>query len=188
MKNSAFITGSVPITKEEVRAVVMSKLDLKHKKCFVDIGAGTGSISVEAALTYENLQVIAIEHKEEAIALIEQNKAKYQLDNLKIIKGRAPIDLSEKVDAIFIGGSDGNLGAIIEWSASHLSQGGSLVANFLLIDNFYEARQLLNRKCFVDIEASMLSLCKLQPLGQGEYFKPSNPIYILSCNKEVSDE
>lgn len=184
MKNSEFITGSVPITKEEVRAIVLNKLELKNKKSFIDIGAGTGSISIEAAATYETLQVTAIEHHEEAIELIEKNKAKFNLSNVKVIQGHAPIALTEKADAVFIGGTDGSLKEIIAWSYDLLSDGGSLAANFLLLDNFYEAYHLFKESGFVNVEATMLSVCKLEKLGKGEYFKPFNPIYLLSCCKE----
>ncbi|WP_070000901.1 decarboxylating cobalt-precorrin-6B (C(15))-methyltransferase [Cellulosilyticum sp. I15G10I2] len=184
MKNSDFITGAVPITKEEVRAIALNKLELKNKKRFLDVGAGTGSISIEAAATYDQLEVIAIEHYDEAIRLIQNNKEKFELKNIKVIQGRAPIELPGKADAIFIGGSDGSLKEIIEWSYDLLNEGGSLVANFLLLDNFYEALHLLKESPFVNVEATMLSICKLQTLGKGEYFKPFNPIYLLSCNKE----
>ncbi len=184
MKNSEFITGAVPITKEEVRAIALNKLDLKNKKSFLDVGAGTGSMSIEAAATYDTLEVISVEHDDEAITLINSNKEKFKLKNIKIIRGHAPIDLPQKVDAVFIGGSDGSLKEIIEWSYHLLNEGGTLVANFLLLDNFYEALHLLKESPFINVEATMLSLCKLQKLGKGEYFKPFNPIYLLSCNKE----
>jgi cobalt-precorrin-6B (C15)-methyltransferase len=189
MKNSTFITGAAPITKEEVRAIVLSKLELAHKKSFLDIGAGTGSVSIQAAVEYPHLRVTAIEHHEEALKLIESNRKRFDLENVCIRKGHAPIELSQKVDAIFIGGSDGELEEIIKWSYGLLNEGGSLAANFLLIDHFYEALRLLKEAQFVGIEATMLSVCKLEKLGKGEYFKPFNPIYIISCNKEdKSDE
>ena len=184
MKNNEFITGAVPITKEEVRAVALNKLDLKHKKSFLDVGAGTGSVSIEAAVTYDKLQVFAIEHDPEALRLIHANKEKFNLRNIKIIEGRAPVNFPQKVDALFIGGSDGSLKEIIEWSERLLNEGGTLVANFLLLDNFYKALKLLKAGGFADVEATMLSISKLQQLGQGEYFKPFNPIYLISCHKE----
>lgn len=187
MKNSEFITGDVPITKEEVRAITLNKLGLQDKKSFVDIGAGTGSISIEAAATYKDLEVIAIEHHDKAIELIQKNKDKFNLENIKMIQGHAPIELSQKTDAVFIGGSSGSLKEIIDWSYDLLNEGGSLVANFLLLDNFYEALKFLRESSFVNIEATMLSVCKLEKLGKGDYFKPFNPIYLLYCNKEKKE-
>ena len=81
MRNDEFITGKVPITKEEVRAISLNKLNLKNAKNFIDVGAGTGSISIEAAKTYDNLNVIAIERNDEAIDLIHKNIEKFNLSN-----------------------------------------------------------------------------------------------------------
>ena len=73
MRNSDFIVGKVPITKEEVRAVSIMKLDLVNAKRFIDVGAGTGSVTVEAAYNYPNLEVISIERNDEALDLINKN-------------------------------------------------------------------------------------------------------------------
>ena len=105
MKNSEFITGDVPITKEEVRAISINKLNLKDKKTFLDIGAGTGSVSIEVAYNYPNIEVISIECKDKAIDLINQNIEKFNLDNVKVLKGYAPLDIGKTVDSIFIGGN-----------------------------------------------------------------------------------
>ena len=73
MRNDEFIRGKVPITKEEVRSISLNKLDLKNAKTFIDVGAGTGSVSIEAANTFDDLKVIAIERNDEAIDLIKRN-------------------------------------------------------------------------------------------------------------------
>ena len=86
MKNSDFITGRVPITKEEVRAVSIMKLDLVNAKRFIDVGAGTGSVSVEAAYNYPNLEVISIERNDDALDLINKNVEKFNLKNVEVIK------------------------------------------------------------------------------------------------------
>ena len=78
MRNSEFITGEVPITKEEVRAISINKLDLKDKKTFLDIGAGTGSVSVEVAYNYPGIDVISIECKDKAVDLIKRNIEKFK--------------------------------------------------------------------------------------------------------------
>ena len=84
MKNSDFITGRVPITKEEVRAVSIMKLDLVNAKRFIDVGAGTGSVSVEAAYNYPNLEVISIERNDDALDLINKNVEKFNLKNVEV--------------------------------------------------------------------------------------------------------
>ena len=188
MKNNEFIRGKVPITKEEVRAISLNKLNLKNAKTFIDVGAGTGSVSIEAALTYDNLKVIAIERNDVAIDLINQNVNKFNLSNIEVIKDYAPIDLDVKADGIFLGGTGNNLEEIIKWSKDLLIPGGRLVANFILIDNFYDTLDLLKKYNFVNLDVSQLSINKLEKLGSRDYVKPHNPIFIISCEKGAERE
>ena len=188
MKNNEFIRGKVPITKEEVRAISLNKLNLKNAKTFIDVGAGTGSVSIEAALTYDNLKVIAIERNDVAIDLINQNVNKFNLSNIEVIKDYAPIDLDVKADGIFLGGTGNNLEEIIKWSKDLLIPGGRLVANFILIDNFYDTLDLLKKYNFVNLDVSQLSIKKKEKLGSRDYFKPHNPIFIISCEKGAERE
>ena len=188
MKNDEFIRGKVPITKEEVRAISLNKLNLKNAKTFIDVGAGTGSVSIEAALTYDNLKVIAIERNDVAIDLINQNVNKFNLSNIEVIKDYAPIDLDVKADGILLGGTGNNLEEIIKWSKDLLIPGGRLVANFILIDNFYDTLDLLKKYNFVNLDVSQLSINKLEKLGSRDYFKPHNPIFIISCEKGAERE
>lgn len=188
MKNDEFIRGKVPITKEEVRAISLNKLNLKDAKTFIDVGAGTGSISIEAALTYDDLKVVAIERNDVAIDLINQNVEKFNLSNVEVMKAYAPIDLDIKADGIFLGGTGNNLEEIIKWSKDLLVPGGRLVANFILIDNFYDTLDLLKKYNFENLDVSQLSINKLEKLGIRDYFKPHNPIYIISCEKGAENE
>ncbi|MCC0649108.1 decarboxylating cobalt-precorrin-6B (C(15))-methyltransferase [Clostridioides sp. ZZV15-6598] len=190
MKNSEFITGKVPITKEEVRAISISKLNLVNAKNFIDIGAGTGSVSIEAAYNYPNLNVISIEKDDAAVELIEKNIKKFNLKNVEVIKGYAPINinLNTKVDSIFLGGTGNNLEEIITWSKKTLITGGRLVANFIIIETFNQTLKLLRKYGFKEIDVCVLNVSKLEKLGKGEYFKPLNPIYIISCEKGENDD
>ena len=187
MRNRDFITGKVPITKEEVRAISINKLDLLNAKTFIDVGAGTGSISIEAGYHYPDLRVIAIERNDDALDLVKQNKEKFNLDNVEIIKAYAPVELDKdiKADAIFLGGTGKKLEEIIDWSKDLLVDGGRLVANFIIIDTFYEMLRLVREKGFKNVDVTVLNVSKLEKLGPGEYFKPHNPIYIISCEKGV---
>lgn len=183
MRNSEFITGEVPITKEEVRAISINKLDLVNAKRFVDVGAGTGSITVESAYHYPNLDVISIERNDDALDLVNQNIEKFKLKNVEVIKGYAPVEIDGKVDAIFIGGTGNNLEEIILWSKNILNNGGRLVANFIIVETFNETLRLLRENGFENIDVSFFNVSKLERLGRGEYFKPLNQIYIISCEK-----
>ena len=183
MKNSEFITGAVPITKEEVRALALNKLRLKGKKRMVDVGAGTGTVGIEAALSYEDLEVISIECKQAALELTARNIERFGLANIKLISGYAPIPLEEKVDAIFIGGTGGKLEDIMKWSYDILEEGGRIVANFIIVDTFYETLKFMEKVGFKEIEAIQVGVSKLEPLGKGKYLKPENPIFIIEGTK-----
>ncbi|WP_042349365.1 decarboxylating cobalt-precorrin-6B (C(15))-methyltransferase [Bacillus massiliigorillae] len=184
MKDDVFIRGKTPMTKEEVRAVALDKLQLKGAKRFLDVGAGTGSVSIQAAARYPNLAVTALERNEEALELIQLNKSKFALGNIEIISAYAPIMLSHSYDAIFIGGSGGKLAEIIEWSHNLLLPDGRLVLNFILLENLQEALNLLDDQKWSEIETVMLQASKLMKLGNGSFFKPQNPTYIISCCKK----
>lgn len=188
MRNKDFITGKVPITKEEVRAISINKLDLLNAKTFIDVGAGTGSISIEAAYHYPDLKVIAIERNDDAIDLVNKNIENFNLTNVEVIKAYAPVELDVdkiNVDAIFLGGTGNKLEEIIDWSKDLLVPGGRLVANFIIIDTFYEMLRLVRKKGFKNVDVTVLNVSKLENLGPGEYFKPHNPVYIISCEKGV---
>ena len=148
MRNRDFITGKVPITKEEVRAISINKLDLLNAKTFIDVGAGTGSISIEAGYHYPDLRVIAIERNDDALDLVNKNIENFNLTNVEVVKAYAPVELDiyNEVDAIFLGGTGNKLEEIIDWSKDLLVPGGRLVANFIIIDTFYENVEISKRK------------------------------------------
>lgn len=187
MRNRDFITGKVPITKEEVRAISINKLDLLNAKTFIDVGAGTGSISIEAGYNYPDLRVIAIERNDDALDLVNKNIENFNLTNVEVVKAYAPVELDiyNEVDAIFLGGTGNKLEEIIDWSKDLLVPGGRLVANFIIIDTFYEMLRLVRENGFKNVDVTVLNVSKLEKLGPGEYFKPHNPIYIISCEKGV---
>jgi cobalt-precorrin-6B (C15)-methyltransferase len=184
MKDSEFIRAKVPMTKEEVRLLTIERLQLQNAKRFIDVGAGTGSIAIEAALRHPSLSVLAIERNPQAVELIRLNRAKFAADNVDILEAYAPVELSGgQADAMFIGGSGGNLTEIIDWSEQLLLDGGRLALNFILLDNLMEAMTALRQRRFADIDVCQLQVSHLTGLGSGEYFKPNNPTYIISCRK-----
>lgn len=111
-----FIRDNVPMTKSEVRTLSVAKLELSPDSVLYDIGAGTGSVSVSAALKIIDGEVYAIEKNENAVKLIEKNKRKFAADNIIVVKGNAPAAFENlpRPTHIFIGGSSGNIREIIE--------------------------------------------------------------------------
>jgi cobalt-precorrin-6B (C15)-methyltransferase len=173
------------MTKEEVRTIVLDRLNLAQASTFVDVGAGTGSVALEAAIRYSNLQVTAIEKNPAALTLIETNRQRFGCLNVEVIAAEAPCALPTQANSIFVGGSGGNLTEIIDWSIAHLSLGGSLVLNFILLDNVTTALNYLKTCRVSDLQCTQLQISQLTTLGSGYYFKPNNPTFIISCMKEA---
>lgn len=177
-----FIRGKAPMTKEEVRSVSLSKLRLTEDSICYDVGAGTGSVSVEMALRADQGQVFAIEKKEEAAALLEENKQKFAVDNLEIIKGEAPealTDLPVPTHA-FIGGSSGNLKEIVALLLGKNPQ-VRIVINCITLETISEALDVLKEYDFQQREVVQLAASRSKEIGRYHLMMGENPIYIITC-------
>lgn len=186
MKDAEFLRGEkVPMTKEEVRLVVLERLNLRQATTLIDVGAGTGSVALEAALRHPELHVIAIEKNPVALSLIEENRQRFDCQKVKVIAAEAPCPLDIQADAIFIGGSGGNLTDIIDWALTRLTKTGRLVLSFILLDNLNTALTHLKKCAVAELECTQLQISQMTTLGNGFYFKPNNPTFIISCKKEA---
>lgn len=177
-----FIRGKAPMTKEEVRSVSLSKLRLTEDSICYDVGAGTGSVSVEMALRADQGQVFAIEKKEEAAALLEENKQKFAVDNLEIIKGEAPQAL-ENLPApthAFIGGSSGNLKEIVALLLGKNPQ-VRIVINCITLETISEALDVLKEYDFQKREVVQLAASRSKEISHYHLMMGENPIYIITC-------
>ena len=185
MKDELFLRGEkVPMTKEAVRALALSKLELHRASHLIDIGAGTGSVSIEAALQYPGLRVTAIERNPAALRLLDENRQHFACANIDIFPGVAPMTIAEKADAIFMGGSGGHLCELIDWSLRQLRPGGRLVMTFILQENLYCALDHLRQSGMTSVDCQQLNVSALTALGSGHYFKPHNPVFVIACKKE----
>jgi len=185
MNDQDFLRNKVPMTKAEVRAISLDKLALTNKRTLLDIGAGTGSVSLQAALEHPQLQVTAIEHDPDALDIMRQNMTHLQTPPIELIAGWAPADLPQRqFDAIFVGGSGQQLPEICQFAQDWLTPGGSLVLNFILLENAQTAAAALRRAGFADVEGIEVRVSHWHALGKGHYFKPQNPTIILSTRKE----
>jgi cobalt-precorrin-6B (C15)-methyltransferase len=186
MKDAEFLRGEqVPMTKEEVRLMVLERLNLRQATTLIDVGAGTGSVALEAAIRHPELHVIAIEKNPSALRLIEENRQRFDCQKVKIIAAEAPCPLDIQADAIFIGGSGGNLTDIIDWALTRLTKTGRLVLSFILLDNLNTALTHLKKCAVAELECTQLQISQMTILGNGFYFKPNNPTFIISCKKEA---
>ncbi|WP_145525923.1 decarboxylating cobalt-precorrin-6B (C(15))-methyltransferase [Yersinia rohdei] len=191
MKDELFLRGQkVPMTKEAVRVLALERLELTGAVHLIDVGAGTGSVALEAALRFPDLWVTAIERNPAALELIAENRQRLGCHRVDIIAGIAPLPLPDKADAIFIGGSGGHLTELIDWALMMLNPGGRLVLTFILLNNLHDALGYLDglahkpTRSISQLDCVQLQLSTLTPLGSGHYFKPNNPTYLISCLKE----
>jgi len=185
MKDSEFIRGKVPMTKEEVRAVVLHKLALQEYDTLLDIGAGTGSVGIEAALQIPKGKVIAIEHNVEALALIKENIEKHEVKNFSLIHAKAPeglVDI-EHIQKFFIGGSGGNLIPILKLIDQQCAKSSSIVISAIVIDTMYAAYSFFKDKSNYSYEIIQISVNKVDSNSKTAMLLASNPIFIITAHK-----
>lgn len=183
IKDEEFIRGNCPMTKEEVRVLSTAKLQLEDYYRVLDIGAGTGSVSIQIASICSKGEVVAIEKDEEALEIIEKNKNKFNAGNLEVVRGEA-LAVEENIygmfDAIFIGGSGGNIEDIIMRYHLKLKNGCNMVLNFITIDNLYKAMNTLKGLNY-EIECVQVSVNKIK--GKSYMMVANNSIFILTGKK-----
>ena len=170
----------IPMTKCEARAVVSSKLGLTPGAVCYDVGAGTGSVSVEMALSAYEGQVYAIEQEEKALPLIEENLTKFNIGNVTVVNGKAPAAFSGLPcpDAAFIGGSSGEMGAIIE-NLIEKNPKIRIVITAITLESAAAAIAAL-KKAFPNAEAVQISAARIKPAGELSMMTAQNPVTIIS--------
>ncbi len=181
-----FIRGDVPMTKSEVRTLSLAKLKLSKDSVLYDIGAGTGSVSVEAALKLVNGEVFAIEKKDAAIELIKKNKKKFAADNINIIYGTAPDVLTDlpKPTHVFIGGSGGSIKQIID-AVFKKNPGVRIVINMISLDTLDEVGSIV-RENDLSSDLSLVSVARVKNVSGHRMMEGLNPVYIAVLEKKES--
>ena len=182
LPDESFVRGEVPMTKAEVRAVVMSKLRIRETDVVYDVGAGTGSVSVEMALAARKGSVYAIETNSTAVELCKLNKERFCLHNLEIVEGTAPDVMPElpRPDVAFIGGSKGKMAEIVELLLRK-NPAIRLVINTVTVENTAKALELLDTERFVDVEMVQLQVNKAKKVGTSHMMTANNPITIFTA-------
>ena len=183
-----FIRDKVPMTKEEVREVSICKLKIHKGAVVYDIGSGTGSIAVETASLCYDIMVYAIEQKKEAISLIEQNREKFQLDNIMIIEAKAPQGMEElpKATHAFIGGSGGNLKDILSF-LYQVNPVMRVVINAISMETICEIKEILSLYPIENEEIIQMQVTRAKKAGQYHLMQAENPVWICSfdfCRNE----
>lgn len=183
ISDGEFLRGKAPMTKEEVRTVSLSKLRLSEDSVCYDVGAGTGSVSIEMALRAWMGQVYAIEKKEDALALLKENKKKFAVDNLAIIPGVAPEAMTElpAPTHAFIGGSSGNMQDIINLLLEKNPK-VRIVINCITLETVTEAMNAIRDFGLEDVDIVQLAAARSKSIGRYHMMMGENPIYIISCS------
>lgn len=180
LPDESFVRGEVPMTKAEVRAITMSKLQIQpHAKC-CDIGAGTGSVTVEMALAAHRGHVYAIDQNEEAFQLIQANCKAFHIGNVTPILGKAPKALEElpPLDAAFIGGSSGNLKEIVD-SLLEKNSRTRIVINAIALETVQAAIAAFANHG-IEAEIIQVGIAKAKPVAKVHMLIANNPVFIIS--------
>jgi precorrin-6Y C5,15-methyltransferase (decarboxylating) len=184
MEDDDFIRGPAPMTKSEVRSLSIVKMKLEKDSIIYDVGAGTGSVSIEMARVAHEGMVYAIEKETSAVELIECNKKKFATPNVTTVTGMAPFAF-EGLPApthAFIGGSSGNLESIVE-SLLGLNPDVRIVMNAVTLETVGEIMEVIHKFGFSQTEIVHLSVSKARELGKYHLMTAQNPIYIVTVQK-----
>lgn len=176
----------VPITKEEVRVIQISKARLSSGQTVYDVGCGSGSISIEAAhQVCTSGQVFSIDIDPNAVELTKKNLDKFQISNVSVILGNAmqKIDELPMADAIFIGGTGGETADIIKLCESKLKQGGRIVIGTILVETLYSVLNIIEKLKFSSIDIIQVTISKSKKTSTGTMFLARNPVTIISATK-----
>lgn len=184
VRDEEFIRGNCPMTKEEVRILSIAKLELEENHRVLDVGAGTGSVSIQAALICSKGEIVAVERDEDALEVIRQNKEKFNARNLEIVEGDA-FEINDRIcgmfDSIFIGGSGGSIEGIIKAYDLKLKTGGKFVLNFITLNNLYKAMESLKELKY-SVECTQIAVSRTR--GQSYMLMANNPIFIVDAKKK----
>jgi precorrin-6Y C5,15-methyltransferase (decarboxylating) len=173
------------ITKSEVRVVSLSKMNIHKDSTVWDIGAGSGSVSIESALLAPQGKVFAIEKNAEDFNLIQKNIEKFKTSNVQAIHGLAPealASISDNPDAVFVGGSAGSMFEILKVCSDRLKAGGRIVVNVITMENFSEAWESF-KKLGMQAEVTLLQTSRSQPILDMTRLSALNPIFIINAKK-----
>ena len=181
--DEAFIRGEVPMTKQLVRAAILAKLGIKPTDVLWDVGAGTGSVSVELALSARRGRTFAVEYREKALSLIRANREKFGTWNLTAVEGRAPEALSNlpSPDAVFIGGSDGALAEIVD-AVLKKNPAAGLCISAIALETLSKALDLLSARG-LEAEVTQLAVSGTKPAGRLHLLTANNPTFLITVDR-----
>ena len=184
LPDEAFIRGEVPMTKQEVRAAALAKLAVRPADTLWDVGAGTGSVSVELALAAPQGHVYAVECEPDACALIRRNRERFAAWNLSLIEGRAPAALEAlpAPDAVFIGGTKGSMAAVVDTVLAKNANARICIAAIAL-ESLSAAIAALTAHG-LSAEVTQLAVSRTRPAGTLHLLTANNPIFLITGERK----
>lgn len=186
--DSAFERGKAPMTKEEVRALVVSKMRIRPADTVWDVGAGTGSVSIAAARAANRGRVYAVEKKPEALGLIKRNCAKLGMTNVFPVAGSAPSALASlpAPNCVFIGGSSGEIDSIVEVAMRGASP-VRICATAVTIETLCDITACLRNRGIDDADIVHVSVSRAEQIGSYHLMRAENPVYIVTFEAGAGD-
>lgn len=180
--DGAFLRGGVPMTKQEVRAAALAKLAVRPEDVLWDVGAGTGSVSVELALAAEEGAVYAVECGEEACGLIRANRERFCAWNLRLAEGRAPEALADlpAPDGVFIGGTKGGMDGILDLVLAKNPE-ARICISAIALETLSAACQGLARHG-IEARVTQIAVSRSRPAGGLHLLTAGNPIFLITGN------
>jgi precorrin-6Y C5,15-methyltransferase (decarboxylating) len=170
------------ITKQEVRAVSLAKMNLSHQSIVWDIGAGSGSISIEASFLARKGRVFAIEKNEKDVLIIKKNLRKFKVTNVEVVQAFAPDGLEDlpHPTAVFIGGSGGRMEEIIDLVSQRLKPGGRIVINIVALEHLSVALNALKARGLAP-EVTLVNIARSTNVGELTRFEALNPVFVVTA-------
>ena len=187
IKDKEFVRGKVPMTKEEIRILTIAKAQIAHNAVICDVGAGTGSLSIEAARLAPAGHVYAIEKNPEGIGLIAENAKRFGVENITVIEGAAPDALAglPELDVALIGGSGRKLSDILDIIGERLRPNGRIVANAITMQTVAACLDYFHTHADrYTYEAIQVQISRLERVGPYDMAKALNPIYIITTQRK----
>jgi len=188
LPDGLFQRGDAPMTKAEVRAVTMSFARLRSDDRVLDIGAGTGSMTVEATLLCPHGEVVAVERDPAALEVLRRNLERFGLTNVAVVEGHAPDVFADVVafaeasfDCVLVGGSGGKLAEIIEGAAGLLVPSGRIVCNTICLETTATVAAVLRRPPWTGFSCSQVSIARGVPAGPLLRFEALNPVWVTTA-------
>ena len=181
VRDGMLTRAKVPMTKEEVRWVSVSRLEVQPHDTVWDVGAGTGAVTLELARKASDGLVYAVERKPEAVALLHENRRRLGGYNVLIIEGAAPdaLEALPAPDRVFIGGIGGAMRRILE-IAKQKNPAVRVVVNAIALETLHETQAALSALGFADVEITQLSAARGRSVGAYTMMTANNPVFILS--------